>query len=194
MPLWRRGVRWLRSLADELRVSGIAVALFLASFVLPAAPGAVHDALVDPLLEYRENDQTVTVRPGDDGCLVYHKDTSSRGRDEILTYCPARIPEGATGYAPQFREFYTVDAAGRNVTELVIFGVVPEQVTRVRSTLPGGHPVEAGTQRVDDIAHPVVLLHLRHVALPVDLTETDGRRVFVRLQLFDASGREVPVV
>jgi hypothetical protein len=40
----------------------------------------------------------------------------------------------------------------------------------------------------------VVLLHLRQATLPVDLTETDGRRDLVGLKLFDAAGREVPVV
>jgi hypothetical protein len=184
-----RGARVL----DELRVSGIAVMLFVACLVLPALPGAVADALEEPLLEYRENGQTVQVRTGD-GCLVYRKDISSRGRDEVLSYCPARVPEGADGWAPQLRDFYTVDATGRTVTELVLFGIVPDQVARARVTLPGGQTVEAATRRVADVRHPVVLLHLRHVALPVDLTETDGRTVFVRLELFDPDGREVPVV
>jgi hypothetical protein len=178
---------------DEWRVSGVALVLFLASFVVPALVVGVREALVDPLLEYREHGQTVQVRTAD-GCLVYRKDTSSRGGDEVLTYCPARVPEGADGWAPQLRDFYVVDATGRTVTELVQFGIVPDQVARVRSTLPGGHPVETATRRVAGIGHPVVLLHLRRVALPVDLTETDGREVFVRLELFDSAGREVPVV
>jgi hypothetical protein len=150
-------------------------------------------ALTEPLLEYRENGQTVQVRTGD-GCLVSRKDTSSRGRDEVLTYCAALVPEGADGWAPQLRDFYTVDAADRTVTELVEFGILPDRAVRVRSTLPGGHPVEASARRVAGIGHPVVLLHLQHVALPIDLSETDGRKVFVRLELFDAAGRPVPVV
>lgn len=181
------------SLLDQLRISGVALVLFLAAVVVPALPRAVADALTDPLLEYRENGQTVEVRTRD-GCLLHHKDTGSRSRDVVLTYCPARVPSGAAGWAPQLREFYTVDATNRTVTELVQYGIVPDRVARVRSTLPGGQAVETATRRVDDIRHPVVLLHLRRVALPVDLTETDGRRVFVRLELFDADGREVPVV
>jgi hypothetical protein len=182
---WRRG----QSVLDELRVTGVVLVLFLAGYIVPST---VADALTDPLLEYHENGQRVQVQTGD-GCLTYRKDTSSR-RELVLSYCPARIPDGGDGWAPQLGDFYTVDAASRTVTELVLFGIVPEQVVRVRATLPGGHPVETATRRVADIRHPVVLLHLRNVALPVDLTETEGRRVFVGLTLFDAAGREVPVV
>ncbi len=179
----------MRNLLDELRLSGVAVVQFLAYLVLSGLPGSVGK----PLLEYREDGLTVQVRTRD-GCLFYRKDTSSRGGDETLTYCPPRIPVGADGWAPQLREYYLVDAARRTVTELVLFGVVPDGVTRVRSTLPGGHVVEASTRRVGDIRQPVVLVHLRRVALPVDLTETAGRRVFVRQELFDAAGERVPVV
>ncbi|WP_327001987.1 hypothetical protein OHA72_43735 [Dactylosporangium sp. NBC_01737] len=180
---------WWQRWPDALRISGIALVLFFAHLVVPTIPGS----LVDPVLEYREDGYAVTVKPGD-GCLIFHRDTSSRGGDEILPYCPARIPDGANGWAPQLRDFYTVDPATRLVTELVQFGVVPDQVTRVRSTLPGGQIVETPTRRVDGVAHPVVALHLRNTAFPVDLTETGGRRVFVRLELFDAGGRAVPVV
>jgi hypothetical protein len=176
-----------------MRLTGVALVVFLGSIVLPGQPGALIESFTDPLLEYSEYTQTVKVRARD-GCLIYHKDTASRGADLVLSYCPARIPEGAKGWAPQFRDFYTVDATQRTVTELVQFGMVPDAVVRVRFTLPGGHPVETATRRVTDLQHPVVLLHLRQVALPVDLTETDGRRVFVRLEMFDAAGREVPVV
>jgi hypothetical protein len=178
-----------RNVLDELRLSGVAVVLFLVCLVVSGLPGSIGE----PLLEYRENGQTVTVRTRD-GCLLYSKDTTSRGPDETLTYCPARIPAGANGWAPQLRDFYAVDASNRTVTEVAQFGVVPDGVTRVRSTLPGGQTVEATTRRVGDIRHPVVLLHLRRVAIPVDLAETDGRRVFVRLEMFDGTGARVPVV
>lgn len=180
-------------LLDQLGISGIALVLFVASFALPALPRLVVEALTDPLLEYREGGRTVQVRTRD-GCLLYRKDAPPRSSDVVLTYCPARVPDGAAGWAPQFYDFYTVDATNRTVTELVQFGVVPDEVVRVRSTLPGGHPVETATRRVDDVRHPVVLLHLRRVVLPVDLAVTDGRRVFVGLEMFDAGGREVPVV
>ena len=89
---------WARNALDEFRLSGVAVVLFLAYLVFSGLPGSFGK----PLLEYRENGQTVQVRTRD-GCLLYTKDTTSRGPDETLTYCPARIPAGADGWAPQLR-------------------------------------------------------------------------------------------
>lgn len=187
--LWRdRLLAWGRPLLADLRISGIAIVLVVAYLIVA---GTVAGA--DTLLEYDEDGYQVTVWAGD-GCLRYGRNTSERGADERLAYCPATIPQGADGWAPQLKDFYTVDATGRTVTELVVFGVLPDQVVLIRSTLPGGHAVDMPAQRVDDIDHPVVLLHLRNPGLPVDLTETGGRRVFVRLELFDADGRAVPVV
>jgi hypothetical protein len=180
---------WWRSALDQLRISGLVAALFAAYLVLSglwAGRGEV-------VLEYRENGQSAEVRVRD-GCLVLHKDTSSRGRDLVLTYCPARVPEGAGGWAPQLREHYTVDASRRVVTELVVFGMMPEPVVRARFTLPGGQAVEAGTRRVAGLREPVLLLHRRPAGLGVDLAETDGRTEFVRIELFDAAGAVVPLV
>ncbi len=186
---WRdRLLAWGLPLLRDLRVSGVVVVLLIGYLIVT---GVVAGR--GTLLEYDEDGYTVTVR-ADDGCLRYSRDTSTRGADERLAYCAATIPQGADGWAPQLRDFYTVDATGRTVTELVVFGVLPDQVVLIRSTLPGGHAVDTPTRRVADIDHPVVLLHLRDAALPVDLTGTGGRRVFVRLELFGADGRAVPVV
>ncbi|GAB1640498.1 hypothetical protein KRMM14A1259_09210 [Krasilnikovia sp. MM14-A1259] len=181
----RQFLRWLGSVLDQVRLPGAALAVFIAALIVPAI---YHDMTSTVLLEYQEDGRPMKLR-ADDGCLELQ-----RSRRERVTYCPALMPVGADGWAPQLMDYYAVDAAQRSATEVVQFGIVPDQVVRVRSTLPGGHALEADARRVPGIDHPVVLLHLSGVAYPVDMAQTEGRRVFVRQQMFDAAGREVPLV
>ncbi|WP_155373581.1 hypothetical protein [Catellatospora vulcania] len=147
----------------------------------------------DPLLAYTERDHPVSVR-ADEGCLVYRRDIGGRSPDEVLTYCPARKPEGAHGWAPQTRETFVLDPSGRFATELIAFGLLPDGTVTVRYTLPGGHVIEAPTQAVPGLDHPAVLLHLRDARLPVDLAEVGGQPVMAGVQLLDASGQEIDIV
>jgi len=188
-PATNGRVPWWRWLPDKVRVSGLILLLFLGFLTVTS----LARVATEPLMEYEEDGREVDVRV-DGGCLIYWRYGAPRTRPTVLSYCGAVKPEGADGWAVQIGEMYVVDQSQRSVIELVAFGVMPDGVARVRYTLPGGHPVETDTRRVQDVASPVVLLHLRKVALPVDLTETDGRKVFVRLQLFDAAGQEVSVV
>jgi len=149
--------------------------------------------VVDPLLAYQEHGRSVTVRVHD-GCLRYRRDVPPRSSDLVLDYCAWRKPEGVAEWAPQTREQLVLNPSGTGVVELVAFGMLPAGTASVRYTLPGGRIVEAPARLGEGLDGPAFWVHLRGVAIPVDLAEVDGEVAVARFQIFDRAGNEIPVV
>ncbi len=187
-PDRRRRSLLRRLLSLEACVYALALVLVLVPLTL-----RIRDAVIDPLLAYRENNQDVTVRP-DDGCLQYRRIPGGRAGTVTSRDCGWQRPRGATEWAPQARELLVLDAAKRHVVALVAYGMVPDETRVVRYTLPGGETVEPAVQRRDDLDHPAFWIHLTRIAIPVDLRMVDGEPAFQRFQIFDGAGNEIATV
>lgn len=177
-----------RLLSLEAAVGALALTL-----VLVPLGARIRDAVVDPLLAYRENGQDVTLRP-DDGCLVYRRIPGGRAASITQRDCGWQRPQGVTEWAPQTRELLVLDATRQHVVELVAYGMVPDETGAVRYTLPGGRTVEPAVRRRDDLDHPAFWIHLTGIAIPVDLRAVDGEPAFQRFQIFDGAGNEIATV
>jgi len=195
VPLWRSWWTWVRGLRSDEMVALVLVSA-LASLVLVAVTSSAAQGLAhlgsDPLLSYEEDGHKIYVRP-DDGCLVTWRQRRQTDR-KVLDYCAWAKPTGVDAWVPATKEFYRLDSGRRHVVELVAFGLLPDDASKVRYTLPGGEVVEADARRHEDLDRPAYWIHLKQVTLPVDLKTVDGEAVFTRFQVFDATGREIPVV
>ncbi|RSM63961.1 hypothetical protein DMB66_21770 [Actinoplanes sp. ATCC 53533] len=175
-----------------LSLNAFIYALALTLVLVPLALN-VFEAVVDPLLEYKENGQKVTLRP-DDGCLKYRRALGARAGTVTQRDCGWQRPEGVAEWAPQTRELLVLDPAKRHVVELVAYGMVPDETKTVRYTLPGGEIVEPAVRHRDDLDHPAFWIHLTRIAIPVDLRAVDGAPAFERFQIFDTAGNEIATV
>lgn len=180
-PWWRR---------RAVLVAGALVVLLVAAYPLVTW---VHGRWLDALLTFRESGRRATVRVHD-GCLHFWRDAPPRSSDVTVDYCGWRKPEGVAEWVPETREVLVLDRSGTRVVELVAFGMLPAGAASVRYTLPGGEVVETEARQRAGLDGPAFWVHLRGVAIPVDLTEVGGEPVFARFQVFDRAGDEIPVV
>lgn len=172
---------------------GAALVLLVVSLVLPGLGRRVAQSWQDPLLTFQDGDRTLELRPAD-GCLATWRHPSGRSRKMVLDYCAWSRPRGVDAWVPVTKELYRLDADRRHVVELVAFGLLPARAATVRYTLPGGEIVATAARRHADLDGPAYWIHLRQAAIPVDLSVTDGAKVFSRFQIFDPAGKEIPVV
>jgi hypothetical protein len=147
----------------------------------------------DGLIDWYENREHLIVTP-DDGCLQTFQLRQGHSPRAKLDYCAPVRPAGVAAWVPATKEFYRLDDERRHVVELVAFGMLPTGAHAVRYTLSGGAAVDAPAQRRRDLATPAFWIHLERAAVPVDPGAADEAAVFVRFQVFDATGAEIPVV